>query len=257
MSAAPFSFSSVRPLVRYVDEGQAVIETLLSIHPRCNPQGSPAGSCSAEVLLEIDSSDGFHDESRAPLTLVNDTARVRFDIVHPELWWPAGMGDQPLYNLKVSLVIADTLCEQRTVTLGLASVRGDQPTTIDRKLVLLINGRARSIASVVVVDRIDENQLLPATGDSLLLVRDHYGPELLYQAADRAGILLVQCVPIHPDGTPEVDVAAQVDRLASHPCLAGWFVGHLGRLSDGVARQIIALDPTRAVFRRFPLPPAA
>ena len=105
--------------------------------------------------------------------------------------------------------------------------------------------------------RIDERHLLPATGDSLMLVRDHYGTDLLYQAADRAGILTLQCVPIHPLGEPERDVDDQIDRLAAHPSLAGYYVGHLGQLSDELARRIRALDPTRTVFRELPVDHAA
>ena len=107
------------------------------------------------------------------------------------------------------------------------------------------------------VDKIDEHSLLPATGDSLLLVRDHFGAEVLYEAADRAGILLVQCVPIDAEGKLELSVAEQVDRLASHPSLAGYFVGHLGKLTGKVAEALKLLDPTRSVFLNFPLTEAA
>src|SRR5690606_21495749 len=99
---------------------------------------------------------------------------------------------------------------------------------------LIVNGELCAIESVVSVDRSDESRMLPAAGNSLLVVRDHYGTDLLYDAADRAGILMVQCVPIHPQGAPEQDVAVEVSRLASHPSLAGWYVGHLGELTERI-----------------------
>ena len=98
---------------------------------------------------------------------------------------------------------------------------------------------------------------MPACGDSLLLVRDHYAPDLLCAAADSAGILLIQAIPIDPDGQPERRLDAEVCRLTHHPSLAGYFVGHLGQLSDRIAHRLRELDPTRAVFRRYPLDPAA
>lgn len=242
---------SVRPLVRYVDQDQAVIETHLAI--RRTDSFDATGCADApdvHVLVDILGHDGFHDEGHLPLKLSGGAGSVRFELVHPHRWWPAGMGEQPLYQLTVSLFVNDRMTHQRALTLGLTSVR---PEAADRELPhLLVNGQRCDIQTILMMDRLDEQQFLPATGDSLVLVRDHYGPELLYEAADRAGILLVQSVPIHPAATPELDVADHVDRLAAHPSLAGYFVGHLGRLSDLVANRLRQLDPTRAVFRTFP-----
>jgi beta-mannosidase len=250
--------ASVRPLIRYVDEDQAVIDT--HVFASVVPDEACPPNPSVDVIVEINGADGFHDEGRARLRFVDGSAAMRFEMVRPQRWWPAGMGEQPLYELSVQVVARDELVEKKSVTFGLTSVRREgatDPAAAQRDLFLLVNGQVCEIGSVIVVDRVDERALLPATGRSLLLVRDHYGPDLLYDAADRAGILLVQCIPIHPDGTPEVDVEAQIDRLSAHPSLAGWFVGHLGRISDRVAARIAQLDPTRSVFRDFPVAPAA
>jgi len=116
----------------------------------------------------------------------------------------------------------------------------------------LVNGRICDVVEIVTVDQLDENQFLPASGESILLVRDHYGGDLLYQAADMAGVLAVQAVPIDPLGDPAVQVRQQVDRLTSHPSLAGYYVGHLGELADTVESKLHELDPTRSVFKQFP-----
>ncbi|HEX7008583.1 MAG TPA: hypothetical protein VF184_01285 [Phycisphaeraceae bacterium] len=250
--SAPLHLSAVRPLVRYVDEEQAVIDTHVSASPAGWWSGQGQLDPVVEVLVEIRGSDGFHDEERTPLRLVQGRGRVRLDVVQPNRWWPAGMGDQPLYDLTVSLVMGDQTIGHKTTTIGLTSVRCDASDSARAVSQLLVNGQVCSIRSLVMVDRVDENQLLPAAGDSILLVRDHYGPDVLYEAADRAGILLIQCVPIDPEGTPEREVTAQVDRLAPHPSLAGWFIGHLGRISDQVAQLIRTLDPTRSIFRELP-----
>ncbi|MFW6060074.1 MAG: hypothetical protein ACODAQ_07815 [Phycisphaeraceae bacterium] len=245
--------TSVRPLVRYVDAEQAVIDVHVTLPPRYAPASDPH----VELLMQIAGSDGFQDESRVDLPMLHGTGSARFEVVQPQRWWPAGMGEQPLYELTLALTVHNELLDTRTVTIGLTSVRPDASHEEEdaHGPRLLVNGQVWAVRSVLPVDRVDESQLLPATGDSVLLVRDHYGPDVLYQAADRAGVLLVQCVPIHPEAAPEIDVQAQVDRLAAHPSLAGWFVGHLGRLSDEVAGRIQALDPTRNVFRHFPVEP--
>lgn len=253
----PLRFGSIRPLVRYVDDEQAVIEAQFRVAGRFPHDVAEWMNRLVEVTVEIHGSDGFQDETQQQVKLEQGVGSVRLDLVHPQRWWPAGMGDQALYDLALTLVARDQVVDKRAVTLGLTSVREDPDTAGEPEPRLLVNGQICAIRSVLMVDRIDESQLLPAGGDSLLLVRDHYGADVLYQAADRAGILLVQSVPVHPSGQPEVDVAAQVERLGVHPSLAGWFVGHLGQLSDEVAQRIQALDPTRSVFRQFPVDTAA
>lgn len=250
---------SVRPLVRYVDRDQAVIDTHVSMLPPLADEQhpDPATKRVVEIDLQIDGSDGFHDEGSARVTLTDNRGSVRFEVIEPQRWWSAGMGEQSLYNLSITLTDQEFGQDHRQITFGLTSVRRDRVLGEGFDPSLLVNGQICDIESIVVVDQIDENNLLPATGDSLLLVRDHFGPEVLYDAADRAGILLIQCVPIHPKGRAHAAIAEQVDRLAGHPSLAGYYVGHLGRQSDRVAEAIKQCDPTRTVFRDFPLHDAA
>ncbi len=248
--------SSVRPLVRYVDEQQAVIDTHFHTQPAI-PQASAGFTGEADVHISIKGMDGFFDEGNARTPVRDGEGSVRFEVVCPQRWWPAGMGDQPLYELTLRLIDGDNVIDQRSVTIGLTSVRRDSDELDQDHPGFLVNGRPCRIQSVVMVDRVNENTLLPATGDSLLMVRDHYGPELLYEAADRAGVLLIQSVPISAHGRPGEEVVSEVDRLSAHPCLAGWFVGHLGEVRGAVTQRIKALDPTHAVFDHFPAPRAS
>ncbi|MEM7682549.1 MAG: hypothetical protein AAF288_11385 [Planctomycetota bacterium] len=252
---ASIRFDSVRPLVRYVDDHQAVLDAHLVV---LSPPDRPAPRRrTVDVAIEIDGDDGFHDEAVTRVPLEQGRGAVRVELVEPQRWWPAGMGDQSLYTVRLRLIDHDQASDERTLAVGLTSVRRDAALGPGFGRQLLVNGRICEVQNVVVVDRVDENQILPATGESLLLIRDHFAPELLYEAADRAGILLVQAVPVDPQGKPGEALVREIDRLASHPCLAGYFVGHLGQLADRLAKRIQTLDPTRGVFRRFPLEPAA
>lgn len=258
-------FESVRPLVRYVDQEQAVVETpfrLADLLPPDSPTApaDPVGATPmprergrAALLLQVVGEDGFNDEQLFELPADPSAAPPRLTVVKPDRWWPAGLGDQPLYRMQLTLMVDGHVADLWRCSFGFTSIRAGQGADPaggrnPRRSVLLINGREHAIHDVVTIDRVDERRLLPASGDSILLVRDHYGADLLYQAADRAGILMIQCVPIHAQGVPQADVIAQVQRLVHHPCLAGWFVGHLGALADDVARAIRQLDPTHAVF---------
>lgn len=248
-------FSSIRPLIRYVDEEQAVVEVMVNLQqpmPAISRRKLPPVSRlprDVQVRVDVDTEDGFHDEEAIHLMPRADTGSVKVRIVEPRRWWPAGMGDQPLYKLSVNLVVDDEETDRWTGTFGLASVRrwkwqGDPALTV--------NGLACNIGAVVPVDLVHERHLLPVTGDSLMIVRGHWGPDVLYEAADRAGILLVQCVPVDADGRPEDTIIEQVNRLSRHPSLAGWFVGHLGRYTERMAYLIECLDPTRPVFKKIP-----
>lgn len=250
---------SVRPLVRYVDDHQAVIDTHILTHAALPLDGGhrTADHPAAYVMAEITGVNDFHDEGCGKLILKSCGSQMeggfRFGIDAPARWWPAGLGDQPLYELIIRLIVGDEVTDEAKLTLGLASVRRGRVLGDDLPPSLLVNGKICEVAEVLAVDQIDDNQLLPANGESLLLVRDHYGAELLYQAADLAGIMAVQAVPIAPAGDPAIQVRQQVDRLAAHPSLAGYYIGHLGQAQAQVADCLRRLDPTRAVFDRFPL----
>jgi len=257
----PVRVSSVRPLVRYVDDQQAVIDTHFQTTVKPADETAPPPEAllgrSAQVLVEINGMDGFHDEGECKLTLDQGHGAIRFEVIQPDRWWPAGMGAQALYQLRIGLVMDNQLVDHQEVTFGLASVRRDERFDLGYLPTLLINGQVIDVQDVVVVDQVDERGLLPAAGGSVLVVRDHYGSDLLYNAADRAGILLIQCVPVDGQGSPGATIGEQVERLSSHPSLAGYFVGHLGKLRDAVAQQIHEIDPTRAVFHQFPIGTAA
>jgi len=255
----PVKINSVRPLVRYVDDRQAVIDTHILTHASLpiDEGHRTADTPLAYVMAEIDGADGFHDEGCGRLLLKPCGSRMeggfRFGIDEPQRWWPAGLGDQPLYDLTIRIIVGDEVADEAKLTLGLASVRRGRVLGKELPPSLLVNGKICEVVEVLTVDRIDENQLLPANGESLLLVRDHYGAELLYQAADMAGIMAIQAVPIDPEGDPTAQVRDQVNRLTAHPSLAGYYIGHLGEIKQQVADCLKLMDPTRTVFDSFPL----
>ncbi|MEX2215555.1 MAG: hypothetical protein WD768_15595 [Phycisphaeraceae bacterium] len=251
-------FSSIRPLVRYVDAEQAVVEVMVNLAPSVGASKRRHSPRDVQVWVDVDTDEGFHDEEAIHLTPRADMAgssAVKVKIVEPSRWWPAGMGEQPLYNLKVALVADDELTDEWTGTFGLTSVRRWNWHGSDRAL--MVNGKACNIGAVVPVDLLHERHLLPVAGDSLMVVRGHWGPDVLYEAADRAGILLIQCIPVDAEGRPEDALIEQVNRLSRHPSLAGWYVGHLGKYTERMAYLVECLDPTRSVFRRLPTETAA
>ncbi len=257
--SSSLALESIRPLVRYVDQDLAVIDTHFRLRPHLlkhhdDRDPNPA----VTVHVEIHGHEGFFDEGDTAMRIRDGGGSVRFELHAPSRWWPAGMGEQALYAVRLALLSKQgDVLDERNVTFGLSSIRRGYALGESLPPQLLVNGRICEVRDVLIVDHADATTLLPATGESVLLIRDHYGDQTLYDAADRAGILLVQSVPIDETGTPSRAVREQLDRLASHPCLAGYYVGHLGPQSERVEHALRELDPTRSVFRRFPLDDAA
>lgn len=245
---------NLRPLVRYVDEDRAIVDLQVVDDPGWRRRTPGSARCPVTLRIELRGSDGSIDEQDHRVMLPPGTSGapgatvIRTEVVSPLLWWPLGMGDQPLYEMTVRLIAGSDERELRWL-LGLTSVRSPGH---DRVLTLVVNGRPRDIRSVVPVDLRDERRMLPVAGDALLVVRGHYGPDLLFDAADRTGALVIQAVPLHPEARPESDIEKEVCRLSAHPSLAGWYVGHMGGISEQLACALRRLDPTRCVFRSLP-----
>ncbi len=239
------AFSSLRPLVRYVDAEQAVIEVVFTV-----TQPETLEDDRVQMHVSLRGPDDRAYSQQAGIALLDGRGVMRFTMPQPQRWWPAGMGDQQLYEMTATLLIGDGPADAWTTTLGMTSVR---TRSAELPRALLVNGRAFGVQTVVTVDRHDESSVLPVSGESLLLVRNHFGPDVLYDAADRAGILLVQSVPLNHDDEPDIQVRQHVDRLTAHPSLAGWYVGPQGRFADRIVDRLHDLDPTRNVFRALPV----
>ena len=85
-------------------------------------------------------SEHFVKEVRLPVR--GRKAKTRIRIPHPQLWWPNGHGDQPLYKAVFSLVQGDQECRRVEVRFGLRTVRLRQDPDADgRSFLFEINGR--------------------------------------------------------------------------------------------------------------------
>lgn len=166
----------------------------------------------------------------------------RLGIDRPELWWPHSLGGQPLYmvNVQVRLADSDDPSDSRTVLTGLRQVRV-------RNFLASVNGEriflkganygpaGRALADVTAGELSRDIALAKDAGLDLLRVHAHISRSELYEAADRAGVLLWQDMPLQW-GYGQVrrqavtQARAAVSLLGHHPSIALW-CGHNEPLS--------------------------
>ncbi|MCB9423424.1 MAG: glycoside hydrolase family 2 protein [Ardenticatenaceae bacterium] len=91
------------------------------------------------VQLQIISPDGeaFVVETTSQFTIHN----LLFIIPSPQLWWPNGYGDQPLYQVIINLRQGETLLDERRYQLGLRTIKlRQEPDEWGRSFEFMVNG---------------------------------------------------------------------------------------------------------------------
>lgn len=175
-------------------------------------------------------------------------------IDHPNLWWPAALGDQPLVDVAVDVHVGDFRAPDRLdpddpddhagalLTDRFSTRIGLRRITM-RDWILSVNGEqlfckgvlagpAAEALGTAPADRFDEQIAAAlALGANLVRIHGHLSRPELYDAADRTGMLLWQDLPLFRGQARSarrqaVQLArAAVERLGSHPSIAIW-CGH-------------------------------
>ncbi|MGB7156971.1 MAG: glycoside hydrolase family 2 TIM barrel-domain containing protein [Tepidisphaeraceae bacterium] len=172
--------------------------------------------------------------------------RTGFRIESPQLWWPRGHGDQPLYRVthEIAATGYEEIVERR---IGLRTVELDtSPDDIGAKFVLKVNGKPifckgfNWIPDDCFLDRATEParvrqriQQAVDAGANVLRVWGGgiYETDAFYDICDEMGVLVWQdflfACAMYPEEEPfksEVEAEARynVARLAHHPSLAIW-----------------------------------
>ncbi len=170
-----------------------------------------------------------------------NTVVETFDVAAPRLWWPAGQGEQPLYELTVQAE-GDTV--QRRIGLRVIELV-TEPDDIGRTMKFRVNGRdvfakgANWIPADAMPGRITPEVVLPqlqaATAVHMNMLRvwggGRFEPDWFYDACDRLGLMIwhdfmFACMHYPSDRGFLAEVRAeatyQVRRLSHHACLALW-----------------------------------
>lgn len=175
-------------------------------------------------------------------------APIQLTVTNPKLWWPNGLGEQPLYNLAVQLTTADgRVLDQWHKRIGLRTLQLDRhPDQWGESFQFVVNGLpffakgANWIPADAFVTRITPErytQLLQDTAVANMNMLRVWGggiyePDLFYDLCDELGICIWQdfmfacaAYPTFDDAwlqTFQAEAEEQVRRLRHHACLALW-----------------------------------
>ena len=205
---------------------------------------------------------------------------VDVEIAGPQLWWPNGYGEQPLYTVAVTAACDEGELHQKTVRVGIRTVSVEQdpdPKLPKTRFVVMVNGVPIFCkgSNWVPADYFPERITRDRYERLVKLARDAhftmlrvwgggvYESDAFYDLCDENGILIFQDFMYACGSYPDYDeqfceTARQeaeyvVRRLRNHPCIALWAgcnengLMPYGRrlyyeVLQGVCRR---LDPTR------------
>ena len=162
--------------------------------------------------------------------------RVEWQIVvpEPELWWPTGYGDQPLFQLALTARTADgevTDVKQRRIGFRSSAMR-DFILRINSHRVFMrginVAPLRQDLAGMTAAEIRAEVEAIRDAGFNLARVRAHVGRPEFLSACDELGVLVWQDLPLAGSYSRSVgDVAQQqarqlVDLASHHPSIVVW-----------------------------------
>lgn len=219
-------------------EGEAVVENL---HPWSDR------ACTLEVRISPPKGKAIVRRWELDVQPGRLPVRCRIEIPDPQLWWPNGMGGQPLYHVTAEVRDGKRVCDRREFDVGLRTVEIDRPRVKGgNRFCIKVNGEevfckganwgpADAICARVtpakyraLVEEAREANFNMFRVNGTAMVD---GPAF-FDACDRAGILIWQdfmfSCSTYPDSDPHFTAAARsetetlVRQLRHHPSIALW-----------------------------------
>lgn len=221
----------VRPLVT-VQDGVGTVELRFEVE-----------RTRVEAPLSVEATVGG---TTARASVDGTTGTVRLDVPGARLWWPRGYGEQPLYDVELTLLHGDEVLDGWRRRVGFREVVLDtSPDARGTGFTLVVNGErlfARGVNWIpddVFPSRVTRERyrtrLRQAADAGVDLVRvwggGIYESDEFYDACDELGLLVWQDFPFacaaYPEEQPlrgevEAEARENVVRLMPHPSLVLW-----------------------------------
>ena len=231
VQTGPVRIASLRTRCREASAARAVLDISAVLDAKATTTAllrnelSRAGEAGPQLVTE----------QQQPLAAGINHVRWRVEVPTPELWWPAGLGPQPLYDLQISVVLAGTKSDAARLRTGLRQVRmHDYIWRVNGERLFLKGANLaptrRDLAQATGDEVAGDVRLAKEAGLDLLRVHAHIGRHELYETADELGVLIWQDLPLQWGyrGARRQAVrqaAAAVNLLGHHPSVVAW-CGH-------------------------------
>lgn len=172
-------------------------------------------------------------EHEQPLARGLNEVDWNVDVNEPNLWWPWSMGDQPLTDIAVEVLVDGIVSDERLVRTGLRevamqdwvfSVNGEQLFTKGANLA----PTRLALGEATPAELRRDVALARDAGLDLLRVHAHITRPELYDAADELGMLIWQDFPLQWTYARSIRKEAvrqareAVDLLGHHPSVVLW-----------------------------------
>ncbi|MDR3262398.1 MAG: glycoside hydrolase family 2 [Tannerella sp.] len=187
----------------------------------------------------------------------------QLNINHPRLWWPVNKGPQNLYELKLTVSVNDTVCDEVSTKFGIREITSDTNTP-DKSRVFYVNGKRLFIrgtnwipeAMLRTSDERTYAELRYTRQSGINLIRMWGGgiaeSDYFFQLCDEWGLLVWQEFWMTGDTRHPQDksvylsnVESTVKRLRNHPSLAYYVASNESSEVSGTRELIFSLDGTR------------
>lgn len=243
-TTGPAALLRVAHLCVSSDEHQARVTTTVEID-----SARPARAWIAAVI------DGHTHITEAPLAPGTNAVELSQLIPEPRRWWPAELGEPTMVEASVSLTLDDPdapASDRHTTSIGLRSVRHNRRAWSVNDQPIYLRGTTQGPLALrpAELTTADIARFIDAVRDTNLnavRIRQHVADPRLYRAADEAGLMLLQDLPIsgqaHRSLKRRLTAAAHAlpAVLGHHPSVIGW-IAH-DRPSTPWAPSTVATAP--------------
>ena len=208
---------------------------------------SPGAAAELTAIVRVHHPDGRVEAVQGTVPPGSVVASLGVKVTDPQIWWPNGLGAQPLYRVDVELTRGDRKLDARTYQIGLRTLElrreadrwGESFTFVVNGVPVFAKGSnwipADSFPARVTAGQLDA-LLGAAAAANHNMIRvwggGYYETETFYDLCDRYGILVWQdfmfACSVYPLTDPEflanleVEAREQVRRLRHRACLALW-----------------------------------
>ncbi len=172
-------------------------------------------------------------ETEHPLAAGTNEIEWSLDIDRPRLWWPRALGDQPLTDIEVAVLVDGAESDRRARRTGLREVAWNDWVCSVNGERLFIKGAnllptRPGLADAKPAEIRRDVELAVEAGLDGLRVQAHIADPELYRAADELGIVLLQDFPLQWGYARQIrreamrQVREAVNALGHHPSIVQW-----------------------------------